>query len=81
MIKPNVVIYSRAGCHLCDQAKEVLHRLRVEQPFILEEIDIETDPELMARYKDDIPVITINGIEAFRHRVTPQGLRDKLLGI
>jgi hypothetical protein len=37
--------------------------------FALEEINIETDPVLLQRYQNDIPVVTINGVEAFRHRI------------
>ena len=39
--------------------------------YTLTEVNIADDPELLARYKDDIPVITFDGVEAFRHRVSP----------
>ena len=47
--------------------------------YTLEEINIETDSELLKRYADDIPVITINGAEAFRHRVSSKEFRERLL--
>ncbi len=48
--------------------------------YALDEVNIENDPELLERYKDDIPVITFNGIEAFRHRVSPEEFRRRILG-
>lgn len=42
------------------------------------EINIESDPELLRRYQYDIPVITIDGIEAFRHRLTAAAFRQRL---
>jgi glutaredoxin len=64
-----VEIYSKADCHLCEEAKAVLERVRRRVPFELREIDIETDPTLRARYKYSIPVVAIDGRRAFRHRV------------
>ena len=69
-----VTLYTRKDCHLCDQAKASIraavsmHRLPIE----LREVDIDTDPDLRARYTDDVPVILVNSVEAFRHRVTPE---------
>jgi hypothetical protein len=54
---------------LCDEAKETIERVGAAADFDLEVISIETDPTLFEKYKDDIPVILINGVEAFRHRV------------
>ena len=69
MSKPHVIVYSRPGCHLCDEAKAVIQNAGCSDNFTLEEINIESDDELLRKYKYDIPVITIDGIEAFRHRV------------
>ncbi|HKO44371.1 MAG TPA: glutaredoxin family protein [Pyrinomonadaceae bacterium] len=66
---PRVVIYSRPGCHLCEEAKKVIEASGYREEYTLEEINIESDAELLRRYRYDIPVITINGEEAFRHRV------------
>ncbi len=68
--KAQVIIYSRPGCHLCDEAKQVISTSGVAEEYTLEEINIESDPALLRRYRYDIPVIMINGVEAFRHRVT-----------
>ena len=48
--------------------------------YTLDEVNIENDLELLGRYKDDIPVITFNGVEAFRHRVTPEQFKRRVLG-
>ena len=69
-----VTLYTRKDCHLCDEAKAAirasvsLHRLAIQ----MREVDVDTDPDLRARYSDDVPVILINGVEAFRHRVRPE---------
>ena len=75
---PRVVIYSRPGCHLCEEAKKVIEASGYPEEYTLEEINIESDAELLRRYRYDIPVITINGEEAFRHRLTADGFRQKL---
>ena len=64
-----VNIYSRPGCHLCDEAKEVIERVRSRYPFALQVINIETDPALETAYGTEIPVVTINGNKAFKYRV------------
>lgn len=71
MSKAHVIIYSRPGCHLCDEAKAAILSAGCSDHFVLEEINIESDEELLRKYKYDIPVIVINGVEAFIHRVDP----------
>lgn len=68
--KLKVVIYSRPGCHLCDEAKQIIAAAGRADEYTLDEINIESDPDLINRYQNDIPVITINGIEMFKHRLT-----------
>jgi glutaredoxin len=58
-----VVLYGRAGCCLCDEARETLARLRQRWPFELHERDIDTDDRLQRAYLERIPVITIDGVE------------------
>ena len=77
--KAHVIIYSRPGCHLCDEAKQAIEAAQCLDEYTLEEINIESDPGLLSRYQYDIPVITINGAEAFRHRLTPEAFRERLL--
>ena len=76
--KARVIIYTRPGCHLCDEAKQTIEAARCLDEYTLEEINIESDPDLLSRYRYDIPVITINGVEAFRHRLTAREFREKL---
>jgi hypothetical protein len=56
----------------------VLESVRVEQPFELEEVDIAGDPELEARYRESLPVVEIDGEQAFTYFVPPDALRRKL---
>ena len=70
MSKVHVVIYSRPGCHLCDDAKAVILSSGCADRIELEEINIESDEELLKKYKYDIPVIVINGVDTFMHRVS-----------
>jgi glutaredoxin len=57
-----VTLYTRPGCHLCDQAREAILAMRAGLPaFELHEVDIEGDDDLMARYLERIPVVTVDG--------------------
>ena len=76
MSKAHVIVYSRPGCHLCDEAKEAIERAGCNEAFSFEEINIETNRELLLKYQFDIPVVTINGHEAFRHRVDSTKFRE-----
>ena len=67
--KVRVVLYTKPGCGLCEEMKEEMSRANCVGLYTLEEIDIESDPELLARYRYEIPVLFINGVEAFRHRL------------
>ena len=78
MAKAHVIVYSRPGCHLCDEAKAAIRQADCAEQYILEEIDIETSPILLESYQNDIPVVTINGVEAFRHRVSPREFEKRL---
>ena len=74
----SVKLYRAAGCHLCENATRVLARVQEDIPFDLDEIDITGDPELEARYRERIPVVLIDGEEAFTYFVHPDGLRRRL---
>lgn len=76
--KAQVTVFSRPGCHLCDEAKQAIESAGCQNEYTLEEINIESNPVLLRRYQYDIPVVTINGDEAFRHRLTAAEFRDKL---
>ena len=75
-----VVIYSKPECHLCDEAKAAIQAAGCEGQYTLEEVNIESDADLRRRYRYDIPVITLDGVEAFRHRVSPEQFREALRG-
>ena len=69
-----LTLYGRPGCHLCDDAREVL--LRVDEPF--EEVDIESDDALFKRLLEKIPVVAVDGVEAFTLFVDEEALRARL---
>jgi glutaredoxin len=64
-----VVLYSREGCCLCAEALGVLERVRSRTPFALVQFDIETDEHVHRAYLERIPVVTIDGVEAFQYHV------------
>ena len=69
-----VVLYSRAGCHLCDAAREVLLAERSRSPFDLVEVDVAGDDDLERDYGIRIPVVEIDGQERFEYEVDPAEL-------
>jgi hypothetical protein len=73
-----VVLHGREGCCLCDDARGVLIRVRSRLPFVLEERDIEQDEGLLRAYLERIPVITIDGVEAFELFVDESELERRL---
>jgi glutaredoxin len=73
-----VTLYGRPGCHLCDDARAVLQRVRRSRPFHLEEVDIEADDALLARYLERIPVIALDGEELFDFFVDADELSRRL---
>lgn len=73
-----VVLYGRAGCCLCDDARAVLERVRSDHPFTLAERDIDDDEHLLRAYLERIPVVTIDGVEAFELWVDESEFRQRL---
>lgn len=73
-----VVLYGRPECHLCDDAWAVLERVRADTPFELIQRNIETDDALLRRYLERIPVVEIDGEEAFELFVDEADLRARL---
>ena len=69
-----LVLYSREGCHLCDEARVVLER--VGHPFT--EVDIEGDPELHRRYLERIPVVALDGVELYDFFIDEPDLRARV---
>lgn len=78
-----LTLYSRPGCHLCDEMKAVVSRVLGGSPhgqFTLAEVDISTDPELELHYGLEIPVLLVNGRKAAKYQVTEGDLRRRLAG-
>ena len=74
----SVLLYAREGCCLCDDARAILERVRNERPFALEERDIDSDDGLLRAYLERIPVVTIDGVEAFELFVDESELARRL---
>ena len=62
---PQVTLYGKPGCHLCDDARAVVERVRAAHPFELREVDVSLDPELHRAYGERIPVLELDGEELF----------------
>jgi glutaredoxin len=75
---PRVVLYKAAGCHLCERAEQQLGELRAELGFELEQVEIDGDAGLEARYRELIPVVEIDGERACTYYVQPEPFRRRL---
>ena len=73
-----VTLFSKPGCHLCEEVRAVLDELQSELGFALEEIDITRDPQIFARYRYEIPVVWRDGTEVARGRLTDRELVNLL---
>ena len=71
-------IYSKPDCHLCDEAKAVLLKVAQEFDVSIEEINIEKDPDAYKKFRYDIPVIFLDDVKLFKHRVDADQLRRAL---
>jgi glutaredoxin len=74
----DVTLYTRPGCHLCDEAKSVIAPLLREFGVALREVNVDNDPVLKERYGWDVPVIFIGQRKAAKHRVDLQQFRRQL---
>jgi glutaredoxin len=74
----HATLYTRAGCHLCEEAKSELLPLLQEFGLGLREVDIDGDPDLQARYGEDVPVIFLNGRKVAKHSINPWEFRRLL---
>jgi glutaredoxin len=73
-----VTIYSKPDCHLCDEALQVLARVRRDHDFELIERDITSDDVLLRAYFERIPVVAVDGRELFEFFVDEHALRSRL---
>ncbi len=73
-----VLVLTRPGCHLCEQAVEVVARVCAETGASYRTTDISTDPELLRRYTDEVPVTFVDGAQHDFWAVDPARLRAAL---
>jgi glutaredoxin len=73
-----VRVFVADGCHLCEAALEVVSAVCSELGVAFEAVDISADAELERRYRERIPVVTVDGEVAFTYFVDPQSLREQL---
>jgi len=73
-----VLVYSKPGCCLCDDVKETLEVLQVSHAFSLRVVNILDDPEAYQKFKEEIPVVFINGKKAFKYYLNEEQFLKKL---
>ena len=73
-----VTVYSKPGCHLCEDAMALLSGLREELGFTLRELDISSDDALLRAYFERIPVIAVDGEEVCEYFVEEALVRERL---
>jgi len=73
-----VTLYTRPGCHLCDDARAAILRVRERADFTITEVDIESDDALHRAYLERIPVVELDGEELFEHFVDEAALAARL---
>jgi hypothetical protein len=74
MPKPQVVLYERAGCHLCEDAASLLDQMIGSDRY--EHVDIEADDDLLVRYGHRIPVVSVDGVERLELMITGPDVRE-----
>ena len=77
---PDVTVYSRENCHLCDEAMETIRRVaeEVSEPVSIEVVDVDGDPALREEYGDRVPYVFVDGKPTFKFRVDAEELRAEL---
>jgi glutaredoxin len=76
--EPRVTLYTRADCHLCDEAASVIAAVTSELGAGWREVDVDADPEDRAEYGDLVPVVLVDGVVHAYYRVEPDRLRQAL---
>ena len=74
----HVTVFHATGCHLCERALAQLRALQGELGFQLDEIEVDGDPELEARYREWLPVVELDGERLFTYYVHEDALRRRL---
>jgi len=75
-----VVVYSKPGCCLCDEVKSQLSNLQQTHGFEWREVNILEDPEAFAQFKEEIPVVFVNGRKAFKYHLDERAFLRRLQG-
>jgi glutaredoxin len=79
-----LTIYSKPGCHLCDEMELLVHRVVAshsnQHTITVDEVDISTDPDLLDRYGLEIPVLLIDGKKVAKYRVSEEELMRMMTG-
>jgi glutaredoxin len=75
---PLVTLYGKPGCHLCEEARAAVERVRARRPFELREVDVSLDPVLNRRYGERIPVLALDGEELFEFVIDEAALGERL---
>jgi glutaredoxin len=78
-VPPRITFYTRPGCHLCDEARVVIEQVCAELDEEYAEVDIDADPDLVARFTDEVPVTFVDGRQHDFWRVDPARLRAALI--
>jgi glutaredoxin len=73
-----ITLYGKPGCHLCEDARAAVERVRAGHGFELEEVDVSLDPALNREYGERIPVLALDGEELFEFFVDEESLRERL---
>lgn len=69
-----VLLYSRVGCHLCDDARSVVAAVTDARGVGYEEVDVDADPALVARFGEEVPVVLVDGKQVGFWRIDPDRL-------
>jgi glutaredoxin len=78
-VSHRIVVYTREDCHLCARARETVAAVAADRPDVtVETRDVDADPDLRARHGDRVPVVAVDGEEAFVARVDADDLRARL---
>jgi glutaredoxin len=73
-----VTLYTRRGCHLCDDAKAALDRVHARMPFTLEVVDVDGDPALAEAYGLEVPVVLVDGRKHAKYRLDERAFAARL---